>query len=171
MKILATKPASTEEKQFPGYNDYRERYGISDDSKVCNRILQGENKCVFLIGFNQKQFEKFAPLLRDTTEVLYLFKCHKIKDLSVLSSFSNLKCLHIYWNNSLEQLWDMQNNSKLQVLSFLYITKLKHIGDLVNSKIEYINFDSSDNFGKKKNLYLDRYVFDQMKSLKYLFCC
>ena len=169
LKILATKPATAEEKEFPGYNDYREKYGKSDISVIDIAVSSNASKNVFLNGFNQNQFEYIAPLIKETTEILYLFKCPKIKDLSLLSTFKNLKCVHIYWNNSLETLWDMKGNSALMALSFVYITKLSNIEALDKSRIEYVNFDSSDNLGKKKKLEVDKFVFAKMKTLKHLF--
>ena len=169
LKILATKAATDQEKMFSGYNDYRERYGHTDISIMNHAVLQSTAKNVFLNGVNQKQFEYIAPLIENTTEILYLFKCPKISDLSHLSTFKRLRCVHIYWNNSLECLWDMQNNADLKVLSFLYVTKLKHIENLCDSYIEYINFDSSDNFGKKKKLFIEKSVFERMETLKHLF--
>lgn len=169
LKILSTKPATEQEKAFPGYNDYRERYGHTDISIINRAISQSTAKYIFLNGFNQEQFEYIAPLIENTAEILYLFKCPKISNLSHLTTFKKLRCVHIYWNNSLEQLWDTQNNSNLKVLSFLYVTKLKHIEKLVDSCIEYINFDSSDNFGKKKELSIDKSVFERMVTLKHLF--
>lgn len=164
LKILATKPATEEEKTFPIYNDYRERYGRTDFPAIDSAA-----KNVFLNGFNQKQFEHIAPLISDTTEILYLFKCPKINDLSHLSAFKNLQCVHIYWNNSLEKLWDMQGNTHLKALSFVHITKLKQIENLTASRIEYVNFDSADNFGKKTKLSIDKSVFDKIPTLKHLF--
>ena len=169
LKILATKPATEQEKIFAGYNDFRERYGCFDISTIDRAISRSTAKNIFLIGFNQKQFEYIAPLIEETAEILYLFKCPKISNLSQLSTFKQLRCVHIYWNNSFERLWDMQNNSELKVLSFLYVTKLKHVENLINSCIEYINFDSSDNFGKRKKLSIDKSVFEKMTTLKYLF--
>ena len=63
----------------------------------------------------------------------------------------------------------MQNNSNLQVLSFVYVTKLKHIENLIDSPVEYIHFDSSDNLGRKKKLLVDESVFSKMGKLKYSF--
>ena len=169
LKILATKPATAEKKEFPGYNDYREKYGKSDISAIDIAVSSNTSKNVFLNGFNQKQFEYIAPLIKETTEILYLFKCHKINDLSLLSTFKNLRCVHIYWNNSLDNLWDMKDNSALMALSFVYVTKLSNVEALANSHIEYINLDSSDNSGKKKKLDVDKSVFEKMKTLKHLF--
>lgn len=169
LKILATKSATEQEKAFSGYNDYRERYGHADISVIHRAVLESTAKNIFLNGFNQKQFEYIAPLIENTAEILYLFKCPKINDLSRLTTFKKLRCVHIYWNNSLEHLWNVQNNSNLKVLSFLYVTKLKYIENLVDSFIEYINFDSSDNFGKKKKLFIDKSVFERMATLKHLF--
>lgn len=167
IKILATKPATAQEKAFPGYDDYKDKYGFSDIARLDCILSQSISKNVFLNGFNQRQFEHIVPFIKDTTEILYLFKCPEISDLSLLSVFKMLRCVHIYWNNSLECLWDMKNNSGLQVLSFVYATKLKHIENLVDSSVEYINFDSSDNFGKKRKLLIDVSVFSKMKKLKY----
>ena len=169
LKILATKSVNEQEKAFPSYNDYRERYGHADISIINRAVLQSTAKNIFLNGFNQEQFEYIAPLIENTAEILYLFKCPKISDLSNLSTFKKLRCVHIYWNNSLEHLWKVQNNSDLKVLSFLYVTKLKHIENLADSCIEYINFDSSDNFGKKKELSIDKSVFERIPTLKHLF--
>ena len=169
LKILATKPATAEEKEFPGYNDYREKYGKSDILAIDIAVSSNTSKNVFLNGFNQKQFEYIAPLIKETTEILYLFKCPKIKDLSLLSTFKNLRCVHIYWNNSLENLWHMKDNSALMALSFVYVTKLSNVEALANSHIEYISLDSSDNSGKKKKLDVDKSVFEKMKTLKHLF--
>ena len=169
IKILATKPATVQEKSVPFYNDYKEKYGFTSIAKLDSIFSKNAAKNVFLNSFNQVQFEHIAPFIKDTTEILYLFKCPKIRDLSLLSTFKMLRCVHIYWNNSLECLWDMQNNSNLQVLSFVYVTKLKHIENLIDSPVEYIHFDSSDNLGRKKKLLVDESVFSKMGKLKYSF--
>ena len=147
----------------------KEKYGFSSIAKLDSIFSKYAAKNVFLNGFNQVQFEHIAPFIKDTTEILYLFKCPKIHDISLLSTFKMLRCVHIYWNNSLECLWDMQNNSNLQVLSFVYVTKLKHIENLIDSPVEYIHFDSSDNLGRKKKLLVDESVFSKMGELKYSF--
>lgn len=169
LKILATKSATEQEKAFYGYNDFRESYGCSDISTIDHVVSQSTAKNIFLNGFSQKQFEYIAPLIESTAEILYLFKCPKINDLSHLTTFKKLRCVHLYWNHSLEHLWNMQDNPDLKVLSFLYVTKLKHIETLVDSCVEYINFDTSDNFGTKKKLSIDKSVFERMTTLKYLF--
>lgn len=168
VKLLATKAATEEKKCFPVYNNYRERYGVDDIHALDAAIMDRDARYVFLNGFNQEQFLHIAPGLRDTTEVIYLFKCPKIRDLSILAQFSKLKCVHIYWNNSLESLWDMAGNKELKVLSFTAISKLCNIEALKQSHAEYINFDSSDSNGRTKNMLFDASVFDQMPCLKHL---
>lgn len=168
-KILATKPATAQEKAAPFYNDYKEKFGISDLSMLDHVLRQSTPKNLFLEGFDQAQFEHIAPFIQETTEILYLFKCPKICDLSLLSAFQMLRCVHIYQNNSLERLWDMQNNMHLIALSFVYVTKLRDIENLVTSSVEYINIDSSDNCGRKRKLLIDKAVFSKMKKLKYSF--
>ena len=93
-KLLADKEATATEKQFPFYNDYRERFGSPDISVLDAAITEGRS--IFLNGFNQEQFLYIAPRLRETAEIIYFFKCPKIYDLSALSQFANLKCVHIY---------------------------------------------------------------------------
>ena len=155
LKILVTKRPTNEEKLSYCYNDYRERYGSSDISTVETAVKESPSKNVLLNSFTQEHFEYISPLIKDTAEILYFFKCKRINDLSALSEFSNLKCVYIYGNNSLESLWDMSNNKELKVLSFVYITKLKDIEALKDSCVEYINFDTSDNFGNKKPILFD----------------
>ena len=168
LKILATRAPTEEEKSMPIYNDYREKYGDSDIS-VIDTVTHGRiAKNIFLNGFNQEQFEHIAPLIKETAEVLYLFKCTKVKDLSALSDFKNLKCLFIFGNNSLESLWDMRYNDDLKIISFVYVTKLREIGSLIDSNIEYVNFDSSDNCGNKKEMLLDKEIFTKISTLKHL---
>ena len=169
LKILATKSATPQEKDFPGYNDYREKYGQTDISAIDHAVMNSTAKNVFLNGFNQKQFEYIAPLIKDSTEILYLFKCNKISDLSVLSEFHKLKCLFVFGNSSLEGLWDMRQNDNLKILSFVYVTKLRHIDSLVDSRLEYINYDSSDNSGNKHKLLFDKSIFGRIKTLNHLF--
>ena len=165
-KLLASKEATATEKQFPFYNDYRERFGSSDISVLDAAIAEGRS--VFLNGFNQEQLLYIAPRLRETLEIIYFFKCPKIYDLSVLSQFRKLKCVHIYWNNSLERLWDMSGNKALQVLSFVSITKLSDIAALKESCVEYICFDSSDNSGHVKECLFNQSVFRDLPNLKHL---
>ena len=168
VKLLVTKPPTHFEKSVPFYNDYRERYGNSDISVLESATKAGPAKNIFLNGFCQEHFEYIAPFIKDTVEVLYFFKCPKIHDLSVLSEFKKLKCVFMYWNNSLESLWDMSNNKDLKVVSFLYITKLLEIDYLINSNVEYITFDSSDNSGNRKDMLFNKSIFDEIPKLKHL---
>ena len=165
-KLLADKEATATEKQLPFYNDYRERFGSSDISVLDAAITEGRS--IFLNGFNQEQFLYIAPKLRETAEIIYFFKCPKIYDLSALSQFPNLKCVHIYWNNSLERLWDMSGNKALQVLSFVTITKLRNVAALKESYVEYVHLDSSDNSGHAKKSLFDPSVFQDIPHLKHL---
>ena len=64
LKILSTKPATEQEKAFPGYNDYRERYGHTDISIINRAVSQSTAKNIFLNGFNQEQFEYFFAFFR-----------------------------------------------------------------------------------------------------------
>lgn len=169
VRMLAAKSSTTEEKSSPFYNDYRERYGVrvlSDFDKVFG---DKPKKYVFLNGFTQNQFVQIVPKIKDTAEVIYFFKCPRIKDLSALSQFTNLKCVHIFWNNSLESLWEMKNNKHLKVISFAAISKLKSIETLKDSAVEYIYLDSSDNNGNRKPALFDLKVFEQMQNLKHIF--
>ncbi len=109
-----------------------------------------------------------APKIKDTAEVIYFFKCPKIKDLSILSKFKNLKCVHIFWNNSLESLWKMKDNKHLKVISFEAISKLKNIETLRDSSVEYIHLDSSDNNGNRKPVFFDPIFFEQMQHIKHI---
>lgn len=167
-KMLATKVAAKEEKQSPFYNNYREQFGSKDIQILDAAVLDSEAKKIFLNGFNQDQFLYIAPKLKDTAEIIYFFKCPQIYDLSVLSQFTKLKCVHIYWNNSLEGFWDMTGNKQLKVISCVMISKLRKIDALKESYVEYICLDSSDNNGHKKKALFDVSVFEQMTSLKHL---
>ena len=167
-KLLATREATKEEKQAPFYNDYREQFGTKDIHSLDMAVMDTDAKNIFLNGFNQDQLLYIAPKLKDTAEIIYFFKCPKIHDLSILSQFTKLKCVHIYWNNSLESLWDMTGNTQLKVISCIAISKLTNIEALKNSHVEYICLDSSDNTGHTKKMLFDASVFDQMTSLKHL---
>lgn len=167
-KLLVTNPPSSFEKESSIYNDYREEYGTSDIQALDIAIKQSCAKNIFLNGFDQKHFDYIAPFIKDTAEVICFFKCPKIKDLSVLSQFQNLKCVHIYHNNSLTNLWDMTNNIQLKVLSFTMVSKLINIGSLKDSHVEYIHLDSMDNSGNKKPALFDTQTFEQMPKLQFL---
>lgn len=167
-KLLATKAATDAEKQFPFYNDYREQFGTTSILALDTAIINADAKQVFLNGFDQKQFLYIAPKIKDTAEILYLYKCPRINNLSVLAQFHKLKCLHIYWNNSMESLWDMRHNKQLQVLSFTSVSKLSKIAALVDSCVEYVSLDSEDNNGHTRKVLFDTSVFNQMPHLKHL---
>ena len=169
LKLCAVKAPTEAEKSFFAYNDYRERFGCADISVLRDAALSNPCKSVLLNGFRQKHLDYLAPYIRETAELLYLFKCNTIADLSVLSTFPKLKCVLIFWNNKLETLWDVQKNQKLEVLSFLTVTKLRNIDSLRNSQIQYITFDSSDNCGNRKPCLLENTeVFREISTLKYL---
>ena len=168
VRFVAAPAPSPEEKTFLFYNDYREQYGSTDIQSLHDALENSNPKCVFLNGFNQKQFLFVAPKIKDTAEVIYFFKCPRIKDLSVLSQFKNLKCVHIFWNYSLETLWNMKDNRQLKAISFDAITKLGNIESLRDSSVEYVRFDSSDNSGNTKPILFDPSVLDQMPHLKHV---
>lgn len=167
-KLLTTKLPSKQEAQFILDNDYREQFGTDDICTLDVAVMDADARNIFLNGFNQEQFLHIALKLKDTAEIIYFFKCPKIYDLSVLSQFTKLKCVHIYWNNSLESLWDMKCNKHLKVISCIAISKLSKIETLKNSYVEYVCLDSSDNYGHKKKLLFDVSVFQQMPYLKHL---
>ena len=148
--------------------DYCNRFGTTNLLALDAAIADSDARYIFLNGFNQNQFSHIAPLIKDTAEILYFFKCPRISDLSILSQFPKLKCVHIYWNNSLESLWDMTGNPHLKVLSFQMISKLRHIEALKDSTVEYICFDSTDNSGNKKKALFDASTFSKMPHLKHL---
>lgn len=166
--LLATRMASKEEKQSLFYNDYREKFGTEDIRALDAAVMDADARNIFLNGFNQEQFLYIAPKLKDTAEIIYFFKCPQIYDLSALSQFSELKCVHVYWNNSLESLWDMTGNKQLKVISCITISKLSRIETLKNSCVEYVCLDSSDNDGHKKKALFDVSVLRQMTQLKHL---
>ncbi len=168
LKMLVSKPSTDDEKAMPFYNDYREKYGSNDICSLKVATTSAMAKTVFLNGFCQQHLEYIIPFIKDKVEVLYLYKCPRIMDLSVLSELKELRCLFVYWNNSLKQLWDLKNNKCLQVISFISVTKLSNIESLKNSNVEYVTFDSSDNCNNKKNILFDKSVFDEMPDLKHL---
>ena len=159
-KLLATKAGVN--------NDSCDRFGTTDLPALDAAIANSDARYIFLNGFDQSQFSHIAPLIKDTAEILYFFKCPRISDLSILSQFPKLQCVHIYWNNSLESLWDMTGNPELKVLSFQMISKLRHIEALKDSVVEYICFDSSDNSGNRKKALFDASIFSQIPHLKHL---
>ena len=167
-KLLATNPPMKEEKGGIIYNDYREKYGTRDLSSLDSRIRSAGAKNVFLNGFNQELFEYIVPLIKNSAEVIYFFKCPQISDLSALSYFSKLKCVHIYYNNSLTRLWDMANATTLKVISFDMVSKLNDIETLKQSFVEYIHLNCVDNNGRKKSALFNASVFEQMPHLRYL---
>ncbi len=168
LKLLVTKPPSNHEKSMPFYNDFRERYGSFEIDSLVTAVKNSTAINVFLDGFSDEHLQRIAPLIKDTVEVLYLFKCTKIKDLSVLAEFENLKCVLIDTNNSLEQLWNMRNNVNLKVLSFICATKIKNVDSLINSGVAYVTLDSTDNNGNQKQMCFDREIFYSMPKLKHL---
>lgn len=167
-KLLATKAATKEEEQSLFYNDYRERFGIKDIHALDAAVMDCDRRYIFLNGFNQEQFQHITPKIKDTAEITYFFKCPRIHDLSALAQFTKLRCVHIYWNNSLESLWDMTGNKQLKVISCISISKLSRIEALKQSHVEYVCFDSSDNDGHAKKTLFDVSVFEQMSHLKHL---
>lgn len=169
LRLLAADIPAKEEKSCPFYNDYRDKYGSTDISVLKEAAMSSPSKNIFLNSFNQECFDYIAPYIKDTAEILYLFKCRSIKDLSALSDFPNLKCLHIYGNNSIKELWDLKNNTKLKALSFIYVTKLQRLIGISQSKVEYITIDSLDNSGNGKNCTIDDIkIFDEIPNLKHL---
>lgn len=169
LRVLATNVPAEEEKSFPFYNDYRDKYGSTDISVLKEAAKTSPSKNIFLNGFNQECFDYIAPYIKDTAEIIYLYKCRSIKDLSVLSGFPNLKCLHIFGNNSIKELWSMKNNNKLKIISFIYITNLQWINRLSQSKVEYFTLDSMDIGGNVKDCTIDDIKnIDEIPNLKHL---
>lgn len=164
VKLLATEENEIEDQ----INDYKQRYGTKDINDLKEYVIKKKPQSVLLDGFDQKQFDYIIDYIKDV-KILYLFKCNKINDLSKLSNCINLECLHIYWNNRLDSLWNMYKNTKLKVLSLDRITKLSFIEDLLTSNIEYITFDSTNDIGQTKYEFSsDINIFKQMRNLKHL---
>lgn len=172
VKIIASKaPTKAEienQRKYIFYNDYRERYGSLDIRTIDEEIEKHPAKRIFLNGFNQEQWEYIAPLIRDTAEQIYLFKCPRIQDLSLLSGFKHLKCLLIFWNNTLENLWDMRENRELQAISFEFVSKIRDVSALRESTVDYVTLDSADNNGNVKEILFDPAIFDEMPHIRHL---
>lgn len=157
-------------KEFPAlfYDPYIEVALPSIDclKEIC---LNKKAKSIFLNSFTQEHLEYITPYIKDTAEIIYFFKCNSINDLSVLSEFPNLECVHIYWNSKLKSLWNMERNKKLRVLSFVFITKLSNVDDLMKSTIEYLKLDGESHSGYEVDfLVKDISIFESMSKLKYL---
>lgn len=167
-KLLVTKKPSQSERAPLIYDDHRKLFETDDISALDTAIHHSDAKNIFLNGFDQAHFLYIAPKIQDSAEVIYFFKCPKIHDLSALSRFPKLRCVHIFWNNALESLWDMTNNERLRIISFTSISRLSRIGTLGSSSVEYVCLDSSDNYGRKRPILFDASVFDQMQELKHL---
>ena len=167
-KLLATNPPRKAEKESIIYNDYREKYGTRDLSSLDAQIRRAGAKHVFLNGFNQELFEYIVPLIKNSAEVIYFFKCPQISDLCALSHFSKLKCVHVYYNNTLTQLWDMANTANLKVISFHMVFGLSDIETLKQSFVEYLHIDCMDNNGCKKSALFNVSVFEHMSHLRHL---
>lgn len=168
LHLLVTDAPDGPDEHMPIYNDYRERYGNPDIDAFQTAVKNSEAKNVFLNGFRQEHFDYVAPLIKDKAEVLYLFKCPKINDLSALSEFSKLRCVVVFWNNTLEALWNMEENKNLKILSFDFVTKLVDIDSLKDSNVEFVSIDSRNNGGGRKEMLFDRSVFDEIANLKHL---
>ena len=167
-KLCASNPPTKEEKGFWAHNDYRERYGTRDLSALDEAIAASGGRTVYLNGFDQTLFEYIVPQIRETAEVIYLCKCSRISDLSMLSQFPRLRCIHIFHNTALTELWNMSQNHNLRVLSFCHITKLRNISPLVHSPVEYVHMDSEDFSGNRRPALFDTTIFKQMPRIKYL---
>lgn len=169
LKLLVTDAPTESERSFFAYNDYREKYGSRDIDVFREAVQKSPSKNVFLNGFRQEHFEYIAPFIKDTAEVLYLFKCRYIKDLSVLSDFKKLKCVLVFGNTSFTELWNMKENKDLTVVSLDYVTKIHSVASLTESEVEYFALNSEDTNGNKKEcLISDISVFDKVPKLKFL---
>lgn len=169
LRLLVKHESAKAERESPIYNDIFEEIGSNDISVLKDSAVKNKAEKVLLNGFSQEHFDYIAPYIKDTTEVMYLFKCPRIRDLSFFAEFKKLKCLFIFWNNSLESLWDMKNNSDLEVLSFVNISKLRDISGLKNSTVKYITIDSTGVYPDPKELLIeDISVFDKLSGLKHL---
>lgn len=169
LKLLVSDAPTKVERDFFAYNDYRDRYGSSDIEVLKTAAQSSPARNIFLNGFDQEHFEYIAPFIRDTAEILYLYKCRQIKDLSVLSDFKNLRCVLVFGNSSLEKLWDMRGNKNLTVISLEHTTKLRVVDTLRESGVEYFTLDSMDNSGNKKECLIeDMGVFEEAPVLKHL---
>ena len=63
----------------------------------------------------------------------------------------------------------MKNNTKLEILSFISISKLSCVNALKDSTVKYILFDSTGNYPNKKDCLIeDMSVFEQMPQLQHL---
>lgn len=167
-RLLATKAPTEIERQIPGYNNYRERFATDDIRSLDDAIIKNGGKNIYLCGFTQQQFEYIVPKIMNTAEIIYFSKCPRIRDLSMLSDFPKLTCVHIYWNISLESFWDMSNNKNLKVISFQTVSKIRNVDAFKNSYVEYVCLDSSGNYPNTKKILFDPAVFDAAPHLKHL---
>lgn len=166
-RILATAPPTKEEQAFIPEDDYRKKYGRDslDLSALC--FSKGAIN-ILLNGFDQELFEYIVPAVKDTAEVIYFFKCPGISDLSMLSDFPNLRCVHVFCNNSLTRLWDMTDSANLKAISMCRVTGLREIEALTHSHVRYVHIDSMDNCGTKKPALFSVPSFEEIPELLHL---
>lgn len=168
-KLLAATTPTKQERESIIYNDYLDKYGTTELNLLVAELQKSNCKNIFLSGFTQELFDYIIPYIKATAEIIYFFKCPKISDLSALSKFSNLKCVHIFYNNSLTKLWNMSKCENFKVLSFKTVTRLTNIDELKDSFVEYIHIDSLDNYGHKKPALFTVPALNEFPYLKHLY--
>ena len=168
-KLLATDTPTKHERESIIYNDYIDKYGTTDLNLLIAELQKSNCKNIFLNGFTQELFDYITPYIKATAEIIFFFKCQKIYDMSALSEFSNLKCVHMFYNNALTKLWNMSKCENFKVLSLNTVTRLTNIDELKDSFVEYIHIDSLDNYGNKKTALFNVPAFNEFPNLKHLY--
>lgn len=77
-----------------------------------------------LTKLTQEGLEHFVRHYGSSYQVLYLYGCTRIRDLSPVGDLPGLEAVRIEWCRGLSQLWDMSKNSKLKLLSVCDAKKL-----------------------------------------------
>ena len=165
--LLISKTPSSGGQQTQFFGEGKENVDLVDPAALIAVLRSKRPRSILMIGFDRKHFDYISGELSVSAEAVYLFKCPRIGDLSALSSFSRLKCLCVFRNDTLTKLWDMSHNRDLLAVSLISAFKLDDIDALKNSPAEYFYFDSIDNSGKARPLLFDKHILDLSPHLKH----
>ena len=100
-------------------------------------------KSLIISGLNQECFEYLIQYYGSQFEAISFWKNKLISDLSPLGNLRNIKYIHFFFNQKAANLWNMERNKKLRVLSIYDFSKLRSIEEIPTAP--HLNYFSIGN--------------------------
>lgn len=97
-----------------------------------------------ITGLNQETFEYFIENYGKQFKAIYFFKMKTVSDLSPLENLKDIETICLFLNQRVDKLWDLSQNTSLQMLSIDDFSLLKNLAGIERApQLKYFEFGNA----------------------------